>query len=324
MQYNITIQPADITYKSENNLLEDALSQAIPLEYSCKTGDCETCKADIISGSVLNEHGQTICEGSILTCQSKPLSDVTLHANYYPELAKIKIQTLPCKISSLQMVTNDIVILKLRLPPTANFEYLPGQYIDLIFKDIKRSYSIANANIDTKELELHIRKVPNGKMSNLLFNQFKKNQLMRIEGPKGTFFIKSNNKPLILLSTGTGIAPIKAVIEQLISENDPRKIYIYWGMQYEHELYCENIKQYTSEYKHISFYPVLSRDNNWQGHKGYVQHAVIKDFNSLAEVEIYACGSLQMIQQAKELFTEHGLPSNAFYSDAFTPAKQSN
>ncbi|MGG4679106.1 MULTISPECIES: FAD-binding oxidoreductase [Providencia] len=324
MQYNITIQPANITYKSESNLLEDALSQAIPLEYSCKTGDCETCKAEVISGAVLNEHGQTIHKGNILTCQSKALTDTTLKANYYPELTEIKIQTLPCKIASIQQVTNDIIILTLRLPPTANFEYLSGQYIDLSFKNLKRSYSIANTKASSNELELHIRKVPAGQMSDLLFNQFKENQLMRIEGPKGTFFAHKNEKPLILLATGTGIAPIKAIVEQLIHENDPREIYIYWGMQYEYELYCENIKQYASKYDHISFHPVLSRDNNWQGHKGYVQHAVITDFNSLTGVEIYACGSLQMIQQAKELFTEHGLPSNAFYSDAFTPAKQSN
>ncbi|ETT07715.1 FAD-binding oxidoreductase [Providencia alcalifaciens] len=319
MPYKITIEPAGVTYTSENNLLDDALNQAVPIEYSCKTGDCRTCQAEIISGSAKNEHNEIVCNGSILTCQSKAQSNLTLKVNYYPELKDIKVQTLPCKISSIKYITDDIIILKLRLPPTNNFTYLPGQYIDLIYKNIKRSYSIANIN--SKELELHIRYVPSGIMSDYIFKQFSENQLMRIEGPKGTFFVRHNSKSLILIATGTGIAPIKAILEQLLAINDPRHVYIYWGMQYKNELYCTEIEQYAKKFPHIHFNPVLSKESDWKGHQGYVQNAVIKDFDSLATMEVYACGSLNMIQEAQDLFFQYGLPSDAFHSDAFTPAK---
>lgn len=321
MNYKIEIQPAGVHFQSSNNLLDDALEQSIPLEHSCKTGDCGACVAEVISGEIENEHGDIVQQGMVLTCQSKALSDVTLKANYYPELVGQKQQTVPCKVASFELVADDILVIKFRFPPTAKFDYLPGQYVDLSFKGIKRSYSIANAKHVSDGVELHIRKVPNGQMSELIFNGLKENQLMRIEGPKGTFFVKDNSKPLILIATGTGIAPIKAIAEQLVNDNDKREIHIYWGMQYASELYCKELPELAAQYKHIYFNSVLSKELDESSRKGYVQDAVCQDFDSFADYEIYACGSLQMITDAKTTFLNKQLSLDAFHSDAFTPAK---
>lgn len=158
-------------------------------------------------------------------------------------------------------------------------------------------------------------------MSNLLFAEIKENQLMRMEGPKGTFFIRKSNQPLIFIATGTGIAPVKAMVEELIQSGDKRDVHIYWGMRHREELYDVGLEALASQHTHIQFNPVLSRDEDWAGSKGYVQQAVIRDFMNLAGFDVYACGSLAMIEQAKQLFIEHHLPSESFYSDAFTPAK---
>lgn len=321
MTYQITLEPSGIKFHSANNLLDDALTQSIHLEHSCKTGDCGACSAEIISGSIQNEKGNIVSDGNVLTCQSKAVSDATLKANYYPELALIKQQTLPCKVASVEYVTDDIVVLKLRFPPTVKFDYLPGQYIDLSFNGIKRSYSIANAKQQGKGIELHIRKVPNGKMSELVFDKINENQLLRMEGPKGTFFVRNNDKPLILLATGTGIAPIKAIVEELTQAEDKRDVFIYWGMQYNNEVYCKELVQMASEYTNINFYPVLSREKNYQGLKGYVQDIVCEHFDSLKDYDVYACGSLNMIDEARKKFETRQLLADAFYSDAFTPAK---
>lgn len=323
MKFNVEVQPAGVKFDSENNILDDALSQFIPLEHSCKTGDCGACCADIVSGLIENENGVLVTAGKILTCQSKAKSDIILKANYYPELVHIKQQTIPCKVSSFEYVTEDIVIIKLRFPPATKFDYLPGQYIDLNFKGIKRSYSIANAKKSLNEIELHIRRVPKGQMSDLLFTSLVEQQLMRIEGPKGTFFIKQNNKPLILIATGTGIAPIKAIVEELLFKKDKRNIYIYWGMQFAKELYCKELIELVKCYPHIKFTPVLSQDFEIEKDykKGYVQNAVINDFDSLENMEVYACGSIHMINDAKKIFIQHHLSPDAFYFDAFTPAK---
>jgi len=322
MQYNIEIRPAGVRYKSDENLLEDALSNSLPLKHSCKTGDCGVCTAELLSGSVETNGGEVVTSGQILTCQSIAHSDVILKAHYYPELAHIKQQTVPCKVASVEYPSDDIVILTFRFPPTAKFDYLPGQYVDLSYKGIKRSYSIANAKQTTKEIELHIRKVPNGKMSDAIFGQVKENQLMRMEGPKGTFFVKDNSKPLILIATGTGIAPVKAIVEDLIEKQDPRDVHIYWGMQYKNELYCKALIDLVKQHQNIKFTAALSREvSEVEFFKGYVQDAVVCDYKSLIEYDVYACGSIVMINQAKDLFVNNQLPSDSFFSDAFTPAK---
>lgn len=321
MTYTIEIQPAGVQYESHDNLLNDALAHSLPLEHSCKTGDCGMCAAEVLSGQVENEYGQIIEQGKVLTCQSKPMSDVVLKINYYPELAHIKLQTIPCKVSSVIYVTDDILCLKFRLPPSIRFDYLAGQYVDLSFQGIKRSYSIANAASNHKQIELYIRKVPEGKMSSLLFGSVTENQLMRMEGPKGTFFVREGNKPLVFIATGTGIAPVKAMVEQLINKEDQRAIYIYWGMQYQHEIYCQELVTLTEQYPHVQFTSVLSQELHPKSQQGYVQNQVLQDFDSLEDIEVYACGSVKMIADAKALFIKNGLPSEAFYSDAFTPAK---
>ncbi|ELP5730590.1 2Fe-2S iron-sulfur cluster binding domain-containing protein [Vibrio vulnificus] len=321
MLYYIKIQPSGISFQSEENLLNDALAQSLPLEHSCKTGDCGACSAEVLSGQVENENGQVVDKGTILTCQSKARSDLVLKANYYPELARIKTQTLPCKVSKVESVTDDILALTFRLPPTAKLEYLAGQYLDLMFQGIKRSYSIANACSGKNEIELHIRQVPNGKMSSLLFGRVSENQLMRIEGPKGTFFVREGSRPLVFIATGTGIAPVKAMVEQLIAGEDEREIHIYWGMRTYSEIYCQELIHYSQQHTNIKFTAVLSKENHASSQSGYVQDIVIKDFNSLANVDVYACGSVKMISDAKQLFLLNNLSPEAFYSDAFTAAK---
>lgn len=324
MQYNIEIQPAGVSYKSEDNLLNDALEQSIPLEHSCKTGDCGVCVAEVKGGHVENENGEIVSSGQVLICQSKAKSDAVLSAHYYPELVNIKSQTLPCKTASIRFPTEDVIVLTFRFPPTAKFDYLAGQYVDLNYKGVTRSYSIANAKSDTKEVELHIRRVENGKMSALLFDsELKTNQLMRLQGPKGTFFVRDGDKELVFVATGTGIAPVKAMVEDLINKGDRRKVHVYWGMRHKQDAYSDDLEQLSRAYDHIQYTLVLSREDSASKsvHTGYVQDAVCKDFDSLESVDVYACGSLSMINSAKNVLIEKGLSKDAFFSDAFTPAK---
>lgn len=321
MKFNVKIEPSGKSFKSELNLLDDAISQSISLEHSCKTGQCGACTVEVLSGSVENEHGNVVTSGTVLSCQSKVLTDAVLHASYFPELSEIKQQTVPCKVSSFDYKTSDIIVITFRLPPTAKFDYLPGQYVDLSFKGIKRSYSIANAKKESKELELHIRKVDNGQMSELIFGNLAENQLMRIEGPKGTFFVRDRAKPLILLAGGTGIAPVKAIVEELVNNDDPREVYIYWGMPLVEGFYLDSLKTLANDKSNIHYIPVLSGDEEWNGRRGFVHQAVCEDFESLDMYDIYACGSPVMIETAKHAFYEKGLSQDSFYSDAFTPSK---
>lgn len=323
MTYKVEIKPANIQYQSsaETTLLDAALAHNLALQYSCKKGSCGSCAADVLTGLVKNELGELVSSGSVLTCNSYAQSDVTLKANYYAELADIECLTVPCKISSQDFVTDDIIILTLRLPPTSKFKYLPGQYIDLIDGEVRRSYSIANAQSAASGIELHVRLLLDGEFSDVL-KHASINQLMRIEGPKGTFFVREASNPIIFLAGGTGFAPVKAMVEGLLASNSQREVYIYWGMPHSSAIYTDVALSWAREFQHVHFVPVISSDDlTWQGRKGFVHQAVVDDFSNLSEYHVYACGSPLMIAAAKEAFSKQGLEDAHFYSDAFVPSK---
>lgn len=309
----------------ETSLLDAAKNQGLVLEHSCRTGRCGACKAQVIKGKTqilkaeesLDE--SEIDAGFILTCCRTAVNDIELDIEDLGLLASIKTQTLPCKIDQLNLLAPDVIQIFLRLPPTNQFNYLPGQYIDVIARSgVRRSYSIANALRADSKLELHVRAVTNGQMSQYWFNEAKANDLLRLEGPHGTFcFHPKVEKNIIFLATGTGIAPIKSILEEFSNNAElvqKKNIYIYWGGRTITDLYWQ--PDYAD--LNVAFRPTLSRaQSDWEGRQGYVQDAVIADAIDLQDSVIYACGSDTMIHAAKKLLVTLGLKLNNFYSDAF-------
>jgi len=328
MVLDIVLRPSGVSFscQEKENILDAASRQNITLEHSCGTGQCGACKAKVLAGevdfvdaySVLTEAEKA--ENIILTCTSRAKTPLQLDAEYYPELASIVKKTVPCKIADMQFPTADVAILRLRVPPTASFNYLPGQYLDLTASGITRSYSIASAAVENNQLELHIRKVVGGQFSDMVFGSFKPEQLLRLHGPHGSFFIRSGDRPLIFLAGGTGFAPVKAMIESLIANHDTRPLHIYWGQRTMASIYSELPDQWARDYPHIQAHVVISDDETWGGRQGFVHQAVVADFPDMSDVEVYACGSAAMISVAKNAFIQQGLEEKAFHSDAFLPA----
>lgn len=321
----VKIIPVNIEFQSshEEFILDAALKSNILLSHSCRNGDCGVCEATLHEGMVVDNDGNVFVEGQkILTCCTKAKTDVTLAASYYPELASQVKKIIPCKVDDIIAATDSVLILKLKCPPTSGFSWLPGQYINLIYKGVTRSYSVANINKESHQVELHIRRVSAGVMSELLFALPEKNTLMRMEGPCGTFFIRENDRPVIFVAGGTGFAPVKSMVEWLIENNINRDISIYWGAVKAADFYSSLPDQWSDKYENIHFIPVVSGvDDNWAGRRGYVHQAVMNDFTTLADFDVYVCGSPQMIECARDDFIQHGLSVENFYSDAFTAAK---
>jgi CDP-4-dehydro-6-deoxyglucose reductase, E3 len=313
------------TAGADISLLDAAKTQGLVLEHSCRTGRCGACKAKVIQGAtklLKTEASLEINEldaGFILTCCRTAISDTRLDIEDLGLLAMIKTQTLPCKIDELHLLAPDVMQIFLRLPPSGQLNYLPGQYIDVIAKNgIRRSYSIANSLRADRRLELHIRAVENGQMSGYWFNEAKNNDLLRLDGPHGTFCFHSKaEKNIIFLATGTGIAPIKSILEALDSDSSStqsKTIYVYWGGRVPADLYWQ--PNFTN--LNVIFRPTLSRaDNSWDGRRGYVQQTVMEDGIALDDSIVYACGSDTMIHAAKKIFAANGLKHTNFYSDAF-------
>lgn len=308
----------------EQTILDAASKCNLTLEHSCRTGRCGVCKAQVINGStetVKPEEGLTdedISKGIILTCCRSASSEVHLNIEDLGDIGNLQVKTLPCRIDSLSKLSDDVIQVILRTPPNNNLEYFPGQYVDVIGKNgLRRSYSVANAPKEDGKIELQIRQVENGLMSDYWFNHAQVNDLFRLEGALGTFFLRKNQaSTLVLLATGTGIAPVKAMLEHLHQnpdENHYNQICLYWGGRYERDIYW----QPDFETLNLSFIPVLSRQKEWQGRVGYVQSAVVKDSLDLTDSVVYACGSVAMIQDAKQQLIAAGLNDKYFYSDAF-------
>lgn len=304
------------------SILDSALRSNLVFEYSCKTGQCGVCKTTLLEGEVVELQPQIALteqqkqNNQVLTCCCAPKTDIFIDAEDLSALHGIDAKTLPARINAITMLTSDIVEVVLRLPPTSNFKFLEGQYLDVIQNDIRRSYSIASA-ASKAEITLLIKRFENGKMSDYWFNQAKENDLLRIEGPKGTFFLREHSKPLLFLATGTGIAPIMSILKSLDENpgyNQQNSITVYWGNRHPEEFVWQ------PEFKKISveFIKVCSKPTqDWIEEKGYVQNIAIKKQPDLVGCAVYACGSNVMIQEARQQFIEAGLAENQFYSDAF-------
>lgn len=306
-------------------ILAAAAKSNISLPYSCKTGRCSTCKCKVIAGeteALQEEVGLTAAEKAddwILTCVRTAVTDLSLDVEDLGGVVSPEAKTLPCRINSIENLAPDVVRVALRLPPTTEFSFIPGQYIDVIGPGgVRRSYSLANASFADKQLELHIRAVDGGAMSQYWFGQAKANDLLRLNGPLGTFFLRDvAGLDLVFLATGTGIAPVKAMLESMrdfAAEQQPRSVRVLWGGRTPRDLYFD----VTGMSGRFKFVPVLSRaDVQWLGARGHVQQALLAELQDLSEAAVYACGSDAMIRDAQTTLTAAGLPSNRFYSDAF-------
>ena len=305
----------------DQTILEAAKNNKISIEHSCKSGRCGICVALVLKGQSLPLRAEesislSDCkDGKILTCCRTIESDVYLDIQDLGEIGNIPISTLPCRISNLEFLKKDVLLVTLRLPPSSNFKFIAGQYIELIHEGIRRSYSIANAPRQDGNIKLLIKKVNDGLMSDYLFNRAKLNDLLRIEGPQGTFSYRENgSKNIIFIATGTGIAPIIAILEKFsLEKKQYKKFYVFWGGRYMEDIYLD-----LSEIKvDHHFFPALSRDEVELSFKGYVQDAVLSSGIDLLESTVYACGSEKMISSAATLLIKNGLSPKRLFSDAF-------
>ncbi len=307
MTFTIKLHPSGklFTAGSESSLLDSALAAGLALPHSCKRGDCSECIATTADGE------------SIKTCITKPESDMELHVDYIAELEGITQKLLPARVDSVDL-RGEVAVLKLRLPPTAAFKYLPGQYINIKYQGVERSYSIANAGSDG--LELHVARVPDGFFSTYVFEQCKKNDLLRFEGPFGTSVLRNDSRPLLLVCGGTGFAPMKAMVEQLLDADDTRPIKLYWGVRHQDLAYWSIPEGWRSADRlHVEV--VVSDQADWSGRKDWVHQAVLDDIDSVEGWSVFSCGAPPMIDALKNGLVSRGLESNYFYSDPFLPAE---
>lgn len=308
----------------DSTIFEAAKKNNIVLEHSCLSSRCRSCIVKVLSGKTINKEEEMVLskedknENFILSCNSIPLSDLELDIEDLGDIILFEKKIIPSKINIIEKLNDDVIRIVVRIPPNSNFNFNSGQYVNIIKGDITRSYSIANSSYHKNQLEFFIKNYENGLMSEYFFNEAKINDLLRLEGPIGTFFLRDSSfKNIVFLATGTGIAPIKSILEGLEKSHEQYKnknMWIFIGARYQEDLFWEpNFKNLN-----IKYIPVLSRQiNDWNGAKGYVQDIVLNQQINLENTQVYACGSNNMINSSKELFIKNNLNENNFFSDAF-------
>lgn len=333
MSYQVTVQPSGRQFAVEANetLLDAALRQGLTMPYGCKDGACGACKGKVLCGEV--EHGKAAAHalsddekaaGLTLYCCATAKGDLEIECKQVASASQIPVKTLPARIEKLEKLAPDVVDMHLRLPASERFQFLAGQYIDILLKDgRKRSFSLANGPEEGNLLQLHIRHVPGGVFTDQVFSTMKVKDILRFNGPHGGFYLREDStKPVILLAGGTGFAPIKAIVEHALAQNSQRPLLIYWGAKARVDLYMHALpEQWAAEHAHIRYVPVLSEPaagDDWQGRTGFVHQAVLADHADLSAYQVYACGAPGMIEAARRDFISQGLPEEEFFADAFT------
>jgi CDP-4-dehydro-6-deoxyglucose reductase len=328
MSFKTTIHPSNHTFPidADETILEAALEHGFTLPYSCRDGACGACKGKILEGSVDHGKAQAFAlseeekaAGMALFCCAKPLSDLVVESHEVTSAQEIVVKTLPCRVEKMTKLADDVMALYLKLPTNERLQFLAGQYIDILQKEGKpRSFSLANAPHDDALLELHVRNIAGGTFTNHVFNGMKERDILRIKGPLGSFFLHEDSpKPVVFVASGTGFAPVKAIIEHAQHIGFKREMYFYWGVRLQSDLYMlDTVKEW--EAKGIKFIPVVS-DEPWNGRTGFVHQAVLDDFKDLSGYAVYACGAPVVVEAAHREFTTHrGLQNDSFYSDVFT------
>jgi CDP-4-dehydro-6-deoxyglucose reductase len=327
--HRVTLQPSGLQFDVEQgeSVLAAALRQGYVLPYGCKNGACGSCKGKLLEGQL--DYGvyqkkalpdEERAQGKALFCQAKPLTDIVVEARTLGAAKDIRIKTLPCRVQKLERRADDVMLVQLKLPANERLQFLAGQFIEFLLKDGKRrSFSMANPPHADELIELHVRHVAGGQFTDHVFSKMKERDILRFEGPLGTFFLREDSdKPVVLVASGTGFAPIKAIIEHALHKGIARPMTLYWGGRRPKDLYMDALARQWP----IKYVPVISEalpEDAWTGRTGFVHRAVMEDFPDLSGHQVYACGVPIMVDSARRDFVQRcGLPETEFYADSFT------
>jgi NAD(P)H-flavin reductase/ferredoxin len=322
-----------VAVREGETVLDAGLREGIALPFECRNGGCGQCKARLASGTVSYGayQGEALSDaeraaGTVLTCSCTPTSDIELE--YLPAKAPMHfpVRERSATVESLERLAADVmrVVLKLEDGP---IEFYAGQFINVLLEDgAKRSFSFATApalaNEVRERIELHIRLIPGGRFTTHVFESMQAGERLRLEGPLGSFFLRENSgKPMIFVAGSTGFAPVKSMLEYAFSRGVQRPLYLYWGVKRPADLYLAALpEQWAREHANFKFVPVISDaqpEDAWPGRTGLVHEAILADFPSLAGYQVYACGSVGMVEAAHPAFRARGLDQDDCFSDVF-------
>jgi CDP-4-dehydro-6-deoxyglucose reductase len=313
------------------NILVAALRQGVMLPYSCKNGTCGSCKGRVEQGEVHYPFHPPIAleradyaESYALLCQAEPLEDLEISVREIEAVRDIQVRIFPARVAVKDQLAPNVVRLRLKMPAAQRLQFLAGQYVEVILKGGKRrAFSIASCPSLEDEIELHIRHVDGGDFTGHVFDHLKVGDILRLQGPQGNFFVRNDapERPLIMVGGGTGFAPLKSMVENLLDQGDDREIHLYWGARTPSELYLDDLPtSWANDYPHIHYHRAISDagDDLPPGHvPGLVHEAVAANHPDLSGFDVYMSGPPAMIETARKSLAANGLNPERLFYDSF-------
>jgi NAD(P)H-flavin reductase/ferredoxin len=331
MTFTVSVVENDVAFacEADETILDAAERAGYSIPYSCRKGVCSTCEGQLCGGTVAVGSKEYLGpDAAVLFCQAKPKSDVLIDPTRIERVDLEARKTVTASIYRVGRPADDVVVLHLRFPASVRAKFRAGQYLRINMPDgDTRNFSMANPPHESDGAQLHIRHVPGGRFSEKVLAGVQKGDKLEVELPYGEFYLRSDSqRPVVCLATGTGFAPLKSILEDLIHRGNKREVRLYWGGRRRQDLYMAELpEKWAARVSWFKFVPVLSEpDPDWRGATGLVHQAVLRDLSDLSGWQIYACGNPVMIRSARRDFEKlAGLPGNQFFADPFVPSGNS-
>ncbi|HMO46700.1 MAG TPA: FAD-binding oxidoreductase [Rubrivivax sp.] len=330
----LTVHPGavPVTVRSGETLLEAGLRADLPLQYDCRSGGCGLCVCTVLNGRVdLGAYQEAALteamrkRGQALMCCAVPLEDVEIEVDELaPAGGERAVRRFDARVVRMEALSADVKRLLLALPEGQKLPFEAGQYLNVVLSDgQRRAFSFANAPHEDAFIELHVRLIPGGRFTTHVFDKMQVGDTLPLEGPLGRFTLRDSDRPILFVAGATGFAPIKSIVEDAFHRGIRRPMVLYWGVRHRDDLYMLDLAQtWAREHDNFSVVPVLSDsrpDDGWSGRRGMVHEAMIEDHPDLSGYEVYACGSVKMVEAAVPAFLAQGLGESFCFSDAFVP-----
>jgi toluene methyl-monooxygenase electron transfer component len=325
-----------ITVKPGENLLKAALDAGIAWPHNCRVGSCGECRSQLLSGKIkaLNDFSYVLSNeeleaGMILACQSCLRSDIEIEVAIETEMTLNPAKSVPGVIETYRRLTHDIIEVGIRLDEAIP-GYLAGQYAQLCIPGLieqPRSYSFASApqDGDIERINFYIRLVPGGRMTGWLHETDRSGTKVEVCGPYGNFWLRNTQGPALFVCGGSGMAPIKALLEQVSADGFKRDVTLIFGARTQRDLYCSEELDAIARRANGRFHylPVLSEEpaeSDWTGLRGMCTEHIAGVINNTGACEAYLCGPPAMVDAAILELRTNGLNDKQIFYDKFLDA----
>lgn len=329
MSYTVKVRQFDeaLAVETGETILEAALRKGLDYPCGCRSGNCGACKSRLISGEVeMSPHSEFALDadekdaGLILACRSVPWSDCEVAYLETDDQPSHPLRDLTCRVDALEGATHDIRIVRLGIESGGPFTFSAGQYARLTFGDLPpRDYSMASRPGD-EGLEFHVRRTEDGTVSQYVAETLSLSERVRVQGPYGAAHLREDHRgPILALAGGSGLAPVKSIVESALAAGARQPIHLYLGVHDERDVYLEaHFAGLSARHPNLRFTPVLSAPSGPTARRtGLMCDVVAADFADLDGCKAYLAGPPVMVETTVEALLESGLGREDCHADAF-------